>query len=356
MKAALKFFNDSVWWRIAVIYAWLAVVGPFGSYDSCAQPVDQFVSPDYRYLAVPNDYDVKMSPDSSDTPFYNLFHPQPNSHTGSRYQQVYAASQFTNLPLEGAFIIGMWFRGGCGGNNSASIQEFELRFSTTPKQPDQLSTNFSENIGPDQVVAVPSPLVYHATGVASTHCGPGQLTNASLIRWGGELRTIVPFFYNPARGNLLMEIRHGTARLEADDSSKFFFSEIVKEEGDSISRLSSGASRDAVSGNLVDTAGLVTQFWFAARPALQAIEEGGKVYIYWANNPQPMHLQKLVGAITASNWQDVFGIKPSADIWRLITLQASELSTCPTYFRLYWDSPQLGLDLSTHPLYPPKRQ
>ena len=204
MKAVRQFFGDFARWPLALVCGLWISLGSLGVYDSCAQPVDRFVSPDYRYLVVPNDHDVKISPDSSDTPFYNLFHPEPNSGTSSRYQQVYAASQFTNLPPEGAFIIGMWFRGGCGGNQSALIQDFEVRFSTTQKQPDQLSTNFSENIGPDQVVAVPPRANYRITGGTSFNCGnPSDLTNTSYIFWYGAFRTQVPFFYNPDRKSVV---------------------------------------------------------------------------------------------------------------------------------------------------------
>ena len=56
-----------------------------------------------------------------------------------RYQQVYAASQFSALPSGGAFITGLFFRPDCvlnkGGSRTTNLL---INFSTTSKGPDHL--------------------------------------------------------------------------------------------------------------------------------------------------------------------------------------------------------------------------
>src|SRR5712671_2031129 len=66
----------------------------------------------------------------------------------TRYQQVYHASEFSAVPRGGAYITGIQFRPDCIKNAGfAVLTNTQVNLSTTPKQPDQLSAAFDENIG-----------------------------------------------------------------------------------------------------------------------------------------------------------------------------------------------------------------
>lgn len=65
-----------------------------------------------------------------------------------RYQQVYAASQFSEIPSSGAYITGLGFRPDCVLNNGGSdLTDVQIELSTTSKAPDLLSAVFAEKIG-----------------------------------------------------------------------------------------------------------------------------------------------------------------------------------------------------------------
>ena len=126
---------------------------------------------------------------------------------------------------------------------NASFSDVEFRFSTTSRQPDGLSTLFSENIGPDE----------------TTVFGRGPLN----LNWSqGSFVTGIPlnqpFLYNPAAGNLLLDMRnYGSGDIPSLDAFAVL--------GDSVSSVSTGFGADRPTGGLA-THGLATLFWVDVVP------------------------------------------------------------------------------------------
>lgn len=162
----------------------------------------------------------------------------PSSHL----QQVYAREGFPfGIPPDtGVLISGLYFRAderALPSSGSASFSDVEFRLSTTSRQPDGLSTLFSENIGPDE----------------TTVFGRGPIT----LNWSqGSFITHIPFahpfLYNPATGNLLLDVRnYGTGDMPSFDAYGVL--------GDSVSVVGNEQIGSPV-GELF-TFGLATLFW-----------------------------------------------------------------------------------------------
>jgi hypothetical protein len=138
---------------------------------------------------VANDLAVPDSPGNS-------VNAAPFMSPNMRYQQVYGSGAFSSLtPVGGGWITAIQFRQESGtflpGAYSGS---FELRFSTTTRSVDGLSTTFSDNVGANQQLAFNGTLDY-----AIPRTGPLGTANPYIM-----LST--PYFYNPADGNLLMDV------------------------------------------------------------------------------------------------------------------------------------------------------
>jgi len=177
---------------------------------------------------IPNGSTFSDAPSSSLAPF---------SFGGSRYQQVYRADNFVGPSIVGGvWLSNIAFR--VDATNGSPIvgtySGIQLNLSTTLRPPDGLSSIFAENVGLDDTAVL----------------GP---TNVSVIA-GSSFDLIFslsrPFFYVPANGNLLLDIRMGSSifpsRLDAWENNLDAVSSVFS---------SSGAS----SGN-PSTLGLVTYF------------------------------------------------------------------------------------------------
>jgi len=169
--------------------------------------------------------------------------------TGSnsiRYQQVYAASEFSAINQGGGMIRQLTFRadGPSGRGFFTTLQNVQIDFSTTSKQPDSLSPVFSENIGTDNLTVFgPGPLFIYSGAIS-----PVFDILVTLDR---------PFYYNPAAGNLLLDVRNF-----AGGTTSFFDAERLT--GDSVSSMFS-SSVGSPTGTL-ETRGLVTGFYIDAIP------------------------------------------------------------------------------------------
>lgn len=121
---------------------------------------------------------------------------------------------------------------------SARFSDVEFRLSTSSRQPDGLSALFSENIGADE----------------TTVFGRGALT----LDWSrGQFTTGIqfdrPFLYNPAAGNLLLDMRnYGSGDIPSLDAFDVL--------GDAISIVGTERGADSQTGGL-STRGLATLFW-----------------------------------------------------------------------------------------------
>lgn len=120
--------------------------------------------------------------------------------------------------------------------------DLEILFGITTRAPDALSTVFAENFSA-------TPSVVHARGVF-------RLTSAG----GGSGAIFVleqPFFYDPSKGNLLIEIRTYSL-VNEDPFREIGLLEAWNFQGDSVSRIYAH-DVNATTG-ISDTMGITTSF------------------------------------------------------------------------------------------------
>jgi hypothetical protein len=158
-----------------------------------------------------------------------------SSHSG-RYQQVYAASDFSRLGSEGGFITHLSTApvgGLCWGTPGEIVQ---VNLSTTLSTPDHLSLIFSENVGVDDTIVRP---------------------RGYLLDGGCDMQLDRPFFYSPSLGNLLLDVRiyqgytPGPGIFASDYAVNIF--------GDSVSKVSA-LDVNATDSTSANTIGVWTSF------------------------------------------------------------------------------------------------
>ncbi len=194
----------------------------------------------------------------------------PNAQTGTEgnsvngftfsdiqhYQQVCATSQFSSLGSVGGLITQIVFRpdGLAGGPGFVHLlSSIRIDLSTTGASPDALSMTFTNNVGADNVTVYGG-----ATGA------PLILSTANIGPAGGPkvfdiiITLSVPFFYNPALGNLLLDVRNF-----AGGPGAITFLDAESTAGDSISSIYTvfgSADINSPTADRADTLGLVTGF------------------------------------------------------------------------------------------------
>lgn len=183
----------------------------------------------------------------------NLF-PFQNVRT-MRYQQVYAASEFAqvNSAIE---ITKIAFRpdGGLtqGFPFSVTIPSVQIDLSTTTN--DSLKPVFDTNTGADNVTVFPKgPLA-----LSSAYTGPkGGPKDFDII-----INLTTPFIYNPADGNLLLDVRNSSEKvIDAvgfDCENGASFNHVISRQ------FAIDVTQTTAIGG--DTYGLVTQFVYIAVP------------------------------------------------------------------------------------------
>jgi hypothetical protein len=224
-------------------------LAPIGGSANTPAVGDIFVTiPTAGPIVVPNN----LSTTQGDTGnLFPLFSTKP-----IRYQQVFAKTQFSRFAAGGEMINSIAFRAHTPGIPfSASVPQLEVRLSTTPKNPDSLSSTFADNIGPDDAQVFSGPLA-----VAVNNSSSASAVNTFDI----VIRFTTPFLYNPANGNLLVEIRNLQGGTEVPTLDQEM--DATNVSGDPVSRVfnygDANASAAGQSGTAPekDTVGLVTQF------------------------------------------------------------------------------------------------
>lgn len=165
---------------------------------------------------------------------------------GSRYQQVFGASDFSSLSGP-QWITEIAFRPDANYSFPASeiIPDVRISLSTTSKGVDALSMVFADNLGSDETVVISGPMqiVTNPTGPAG-----GPMDFSTIIK------LTTPFYYDPALGNLLLDVtvpRHNSVgALDA-----------VWSEEDAVSSVfTNSSSPDALTADSANSIGLVTRF------------------------------------------------------------------------------------------------
>ncbi len=219
-----------------------------------------------------------------------------------RYQQVYDASQFSRVPVGGAFLTRIFPRADCSNTFEWLVTNLQVRISTTLKTPDNLSAVFAENVGSDETLVF-GPKNYILPGGTSPTC-----PNPQTFFHGQEIPADVPFFYDPARGNLLLEMRHlgNNYRFLIDpplESQKLDAQTIF---GDSVSRVAA-FSVTTNTDEVVDTTGLVTAFQFDPFPSLWIRYDTNTLVVTFPLYPTAFVLQWSDFLGPAAVWQNYPG-------------------------------------------------
>lgn len=146
-----------------------------------------------------------------------------------RMQEVYGAQHF---PAEGLIIQELRFRPDYQYGNAftTTVASIEIRLSTTAATPEALNATFAQNIGPDETVVFSGALE-----ISSRFLGPPNGPKDFDIR----VPLATPFFYAPALGNLLVDIRnlsgsaasHLSGQATSDDAASRVFGAINNTAG-----------------------------------------------------------------------------------------------------------------------------
>lgn len=240
-----------------------------------------------------------------------------------RYQQVYSAVVFSKVPPECIYISTMKFYQGFTQSGSAllTITNMQINLSTTQRGPDDLSTNFAENVGPDDTVVF-------GPARQDFHTGDGD---DFLIQFDR------PFRYSPAAGNLLLDVRifNGAGpramnlpRLTAFDPST-----------DGSARVWSTNVTDAVAVS-GDTIALETVVQFSGIPglAIKKTSLGGTnfVLVIWPAQPHGFGLQQSDKLGAAAVWQGLTNYD-HAIATNILGVPENSLGKMD-FYRLLWES------------------
>jgi len=235
--------------------------------------------------------------------------------SSQRYQQAYDASQFAAVP-GGGYITQIIFRpdgGGQGYAFSSTLPSVTIQLSTTSAAVDGLSTTFNNNIGADALT-----VYFGSLPLSSTFTGPaGGPKNFDIV-----INLKAPFFYNPANGNLLMDVWN-----YGGGSATYF--DLIWTFGDSVCRLytllPNGVNQTT---GMTDSAGLVTGFTFVP-PALGLNTSGSNVVLSWPSKAVGWHLQSA--ASPSGQWSDFAASDQVQGVTNVVTLAPTNTSQ---FFRL----------------------
>jgi hypothetical protein len=182
---------------------------------------------------------IILSPDRGDTQNSVPFSYGPM--TSLRYQQVYGAADFSTISAGGGMITSIAFGFADPAARGGGVSNIQINLSTTFKAVDGLSTTFAQNVGNDDKQVF----------------GPRAIEWYTNTGFAAHFELASPFFYDPKKGNLLMDMRvfqsgfpymgMGTMAMWASDFVT-----------DNASRVSSFNVNDATGS--ADTIALVTQF------------------------------------------------------------------------------------------------
>jgi hypothetical protein len=173
----------------------------------------------------------------------------PFMQTTADYQQIYSSSLFSSLPAGGGFIDSIAFRpAGLDslGNKSPDIDvnysSLEISLSTT-----SVAVGSLDPLNPSLDLGSNNTIVFDQTNFSMLATSTGDPTNFDFSF------SIAPFFYNPANGNLLIDVQSGIAA---------YYGGYLDYDSTQAGQIVTSRYYDvpAWSANAADNGGLVTQF------------------------------------------------------------------------------------------------
>ncbi len=180
-----------------------------------------------------------------------------------RYQQVFAASQFSGAGT----ITEIAFRSdaGIGAPFSTTLSNARIALSTTSRSPDGLSATFATNVGTDESVVFSGNL----TLTSANPPGPGGTRDFDIL-----ISLSTPFTYDPSLGNLLLDFQRDAATLRVHFDGH-------DQAGDSISRVF-GSRTSPIAEFGVDSFGVVARFTVTAVPEPASVVTMGTAIVLLA--------------------------------------------------------------------------
>ena len=253
--------------------------------------------------------------------------PAVNQPQTIRYQQVYAASEFAYLTnIGGGWLFDLVFRGDATNGTQVFVEmpSVQVNVSTTQRGPDQLSSVFSENLGPDDTIVRTGSLEQLLIG--GHRDGPET--------WGFIIGFSRLFFYNPAAGNLLLDVRIFQGNTNGIGIVQPVF-DAVNDTNDSVSRVWGEVN---ASTGLVDTVGLPTWLFFWPNPKLLIQQQTNFVDLLWPANPTSFVFQASQNLASQTQWLAITNgiVRSNAVNTYKISLDSA---VAAAYFRLVSTTP-----------------
>ncbi len=119
----------------------------------------------------------------------------------NKIQLLFPAADFAGLPASKRLLVAFNFRGDQTQTQTVdwNFPDEEFWISTTNKTGDTLSTVFADNHGPDKTLVHDGSYVFRILGSGPPQ-GPRDFADG--------MRFQTPFYYDPSKGNLLIEQIH----------------------------------------------------------------------------------------------------------------------------------------------------
>ncbi len=258
-----------------------------------------------------------------------------------RYQQVVAASEFPGLPSAGVYVRFIAFRSdACLSvfNSGTELSNVVVRLSTTVRSADALSTNLSENPGPDyRQVFSAQHLGFEASG---GFCAPGFPVRPAPFGTGiFSLSNSPPFVYAAQHGNLLVELEYSAAAYRRPGSAAAVM-DAANSLGDGVSRVWEWSDADGPHSN-ADSVGLVMSLLFV-QPKIDFSTSGNDLLLEWAGPyylSGDFRLQVTSSLQPGAQWVNFSGPvdTSSTAVYRAKLSLPTQGDSPPRYFRLYSD-------------------
>jgi hypothetical protein len=226
---------------------------------------------------------------------YSFAGPAVNQPQTIRYQQLYSASEFAYLTnFGGGWLLDIFFRGDStnGMGLGVYMPSLQVNLSTSKEAPNELSPTFSKNVGMDDTIVF--------SGRLNTGIDGGHRLGPEVWSFAMPLRKL--FFYDPAVGNLLVDVRILQGNTNTAGGIPIIF-DAVNVTNDSVSRVWEG-DVNATTG-LVETIGLPTELFFWPNPKLHVERQTNSVLLWWPANPTSFVFQTSQNLASQTQWQNI---------------------------------------------------
>lgn len=246
-----------------------------------------------------------------------------------RYQQVFAASEFEDLPQSGLYLYALTLRPDACNRDGTLLTNLVIRLSTTSKNPDALSRVFAENVGQDQMEVYRRPLgSVSGNGI----CVPGFPPEPTS--WDQDQFILGQQFpYSPSKGNLLMDIQYSGKNLIFTRGAAMDAQTVTN---DGVSRVY-GCPFYAETAQVADTTGLVVQFLFV-RPELAIRPSESGITVEWSNHLPSFHLEWSESVAPDIGWKSYSGPIVIIGEFNRVEIAKADLAKA-RYYRLFSPAP-----------------